>query len=56
MVDVLGKEVKKIYEGLVMSDFLQLESNISNLDKGVYFISIYEGNNMLTTDKIILNK
>ena len=56
MVDVLGKEVKKIYEGLVMSDFLQLESNISNLDKGVYFISIYAGHNMLTTDKIILNK
>jgi hypothetical protein len=56
MVDVLGKEVKKIFEGLVITDFLQLEANISNLDKGVYFISVFEGNNMLNTDKIILNK
>jgi len=39
-----------------MTDFLQLEANISNLDKGVYFISVFEGNNMLNTDKIILNK
>jgi hypothetical protein len=56
MVDVLGKEVKKIFEGLVITDFLQLEANISNLDKGVYFISVFEGNDMLNTDKIILNK
>jgi len=56
IVDVLGKHVKQIFEGLVMTDFLQLESNISNLDKGVYFISVYEGNDMLNTDKIILNK
>jgi hypothetical protein len=56
MVNVLGKEVKEIYEGLVIYDFIQIETNISHLDKGVYFISVYEGNDVLLTDKLILNR
>ena len=56
MVNVLGKEVKEIYEGLVMYDFIQIEANISHLDKGIYFISVYEGNDVLLTDKLILNR
>jgi hypothetical protein len=54
--DILGKEVKDVFSGQVMQDNLQLETNLSSLDKGIYFISVSEGNTVINTGKIILNK
>jgi hypothetical protein len=56
ILDILGKEVKDVFSGQVMQDNLQLETNLSSLDKGIYFISVSEGNTVINTDKIVLNK
>ena len=54
--NILGKEVKVIYEGLVIQERLQIETDLSSLEKGIYFISVYEGHDALITDKLILDK
>ena len=56
LLDILGKEVKDIFSGQVLQDNLQLETNLSSLDRGIYFISVSEGNTVISTEKIILNK
>ena len=56
LLDILGKEVKDIFSGQVLQDNLQLETNLSSLDKGIYIISVSEGNTVISTEKIILNK
>ena len=56
LLDILGKEVKDIFSGQVLQDNLQLETNLSSLDRGIYFISVSEGNTVISSDKIILNK
>jgi hypothetical protein len=56
LLDILGKEIKDVFSGQVMQDNLQLETNLNSLDKGIYFINVTEGNTVINTDKIILNK
>ena len=56
LLDILGQEVKNLYQGEVIQDNLQIESNLNSLDKGVYFINVSEGNTVLNIDKFILNK
>ena len=56
LLDILGKEVKNLYEGQVTQDNLQIETNLNGLDKGIYFINVSEGNSVLNIDKLILHK
>ena len=56
LLDILGQEVKNLYQGEVIQDNLQIETNLNSLDKGVYFINVSEGNSVLNIDKLILNK
>ena len=56
LLDILGQEVKNLYQGEVIQDNLQIETNLNSLDKGVYFINVCEGNTVLNIDKFILNK
>ena len=45
ITDVLGQEVKKVeYEE---------EIDVSNLNKGIYFLSVYEHDQLLTTKKVV---
>jgi len=45
ITDVLGKE-------LVLTDY-QKQINISQLETGIYFVSILQGNKTLVTKKVI---
>ena len=56
LVDILGNEVKNIFEGEVFENNIQLSTNLNNLDKGIYLINVSEGNTILNIDKLILNK
>ena len=56
LLDILGQEVKNLYQGEVIQDNLQIETNLNSLDKGVYFINVSEGNTVLNIDKLILKK
>ena len=56
IVNVLGKKVKSLFSGIVLDNSLQLSTNLTYLDRGIYFINVYsEGVNILT-EKVILNK
>ena len=56
LVDILGNEVKNIFEGEVFENNIQISTNLNNLDKGIYLINVSEGNTILNIDKLILNK
>ena len=45
ITDVLGREV-------LMSDYKE-QINLSNLEKGIYFLSVYKGDKFVGTKKII---
>ena len=57
LVNILGSEVKELFNGLVTSNYYSIENDFSNLDRGIYFIKVLSrGNDLIYTDKIILDK
>ena len=56
LVDILGNEVKNVFEGQAYQNNIQITTNLNSLDKGIYFINVSEGNTILNIDKLILNK
>ena len=56
LVDILGNEVKNVFEGQAYQNNIQITTNLNSLDKGIYFINVLDGNTILNIDKLILNK
>ena len=56
LVDILGNEVKNVFEGQAYQNNIQITTNLNSLDKGIYFINVSDGNTILNIDKLILNK
>ena len=56
LFNILGKEVKNLFDGQVSENYHQIDTDLSSLDKGIYFVSIYQGSKLIVSDKIILSK
>ena len=56
IVNVLGKKVKSLFSGIVLDNSLQLSTNLTHLDRGIYFINVYSEGVNIITEKVILNK
>ena len=56
LFNILGKEVKDLFNGQVSENYHQIDTDLSSLDKGIYFVSIYQGSNLIASDKILLSK
>lgn len=57
LINILGKEIINLYEGVIISDYQIIDNlNLNSLGKGVYFISISVNNDIVLTDKFILDK
>ena len=56
LVNILGSEVEKIFNGVIASDFYSIDHDLSKLDRGIYFINVISEGNVLLTDKLILDK
>ena len=55
-VGEVNKEVKDLFNGQVSENYHQIDTDLSSLDKGIYFVSIYQGSNVIASDKILLSK
>ncbi len=56
LVNILGSEVEKIFNGVITSSFYSIDHDLSKLDRGIYFIKVISEGNVLLTDKLILDK
>ena len=54
LTDVLGKTVSEIYANKLSKGFHEFDVNLSNFDKGLYFLTVSSNNQNLTTKKLIV--
>ncbi|MEE2700127.1 MAG: zinc-dependent metalloprotease [Bacteroidota bacterium] len=54
VMDILGAEVQSLFDGNVMSKHQNIATDLSKLENGIYFISIYSEGKTVFTDKIVL--
>ena len=57
LVNILGAEVRNLFEGEVVSNYYVLDKvDLSALETGIYFVKVVANGNIVTTDKLILSK
>ena len=44
----------ELYNGAVVSNYQSIDANLTNLDKGIYFVRVNSNGNTILTDKLIL--
>lgn len=54
LINILGLKVMELYSGAVVSNYQSIDANLTNLDKGVYFVRVNSNGNTILTDKLIL--
>ena len=54
LINILGSKVMELYSGAVVSNYQSIDANLTNLDKGVYFVRVNSNGNTILTDKLIL--
>ena len=53
--DILGKNIKNLYQGEMMSGANNVQMNVSELNEGIYFVKL-QINNQIITKKIVIRK
>ena len=54
LTNILGSEIKLLFDGVVLSKQKAIDADLSGLENGVYFITIYSEGRTVLTDKIVL--
>ena len=54
VMNILGSEVKLLFDGTVISEQKIIEADLTGLENGIYFISVYAEGKTMLTDKIVL--
>ncbi|MBT5273453.1 MAG: T9SS type A sorting domain-containing protein, partial [Flavobacteriales bacterium] len=54
LINILGSKVMELYSGEVVSNYQSIDANLTNLDKGIYFVRVNSNGNTILTDKLIL--
>jgi hypothetical protein len=54
LINILGSKVMEIYSGEVISNYQSIDANLTNLDKGIYFVRVTSNGNTILSDKLIL--
>ena len=54
LINILGSKVMELYSGEVVSNYQSIDANLTNLDKGIYFVRVNSNGNTTLTDKLIL--
>ena len=54
LINILGSKVMELYSGAVVSNYQSIDANLTNLDKGIYFVRVNSNGNTILTDKLIL--
>jgi hypothetical protein len=53
LVNILGSKVMELYSGPVVSNYQSIDANLTNLDKGIYFIRVNSNGNTIHSEKLI---
>ena len=56
LVNILGAEVKQLFDGTIISNFQTIKTELSSLEKGIYFVKVTHKGDIILTNKLILNK
>ena len=56
LVNILGAEVRQLFDGTIISNFQTIDAELSFLEKGIYFVKVTHKEDIILTDKLILNK
>ena len=56
LVNILGAEVKQLFDGTIISNFQTINTELSSLEKGIYFVKVTHKGDIILTDKLILHK
>lgn len=54
LVNLLGAEVSKLFSGEVVSNYHSISADLSVFDKGVYFLKVTSGSDIILTEKVIV--
>ena len=54
LINILGAEVSKLYTGEIVSKYQEISADLSNLEKGIYFVKIVNNGDVIMTDKLII--
>ena len=54
VMNILGSEVRLLFDGAIISKQQAIEADLTGLENGIYFISVYAEGKTMLTDKIIL--
>ena len=54
LTDVLGKTISEIYSNKLSKGFHEFDINLSDFDKGLYFLTVSSNNQNLITKKLIV--
>jgi hypothetical protein len=55
IINILGEEVGILYSGLIVSNYHHVEADLTDFDKGVYFIRVVSNKELIISDKLIVN-
>ncbi len=56
LMNILGADLKLLFDGSVISKHQTFDTDLSQFEDGIYFISVYSEGKAIITDKIILFK
>jgi len=54
LTNILGAQVQLMYDGMVVSKRQTIDTDLSYLEDGIYFITVYSEGKAIITDKLIL--
>ena len=55
LINILGSKVMEVYSGEVVSNYQSIDANLTNLDKGIYFVKVRSDGKVIMTDKILVD-
>ena len=56
LFNVLGNEVSTIFNGSLINNSIQLTTDLSYLENGIYFLNVISESQNILTEKVILNR
>ena len=56
LLNFLGNEVSTIFNGSLINNSIQLTTDLSYLENGIYFLNVISESQNILTEKVILNR
>ena len=54
LLNILGSEVRSLFKGNIVSNYHEININFDGLNKGIYFVNIESENDVIITNKLVV--